>query len=226
LGNLNVSLEKKIHEHEQVIKENDMKKTEKGKQFNDILDEYKKTFDEFQEENMKLLNRLKSSETELKEKEISYINQIERIKQETKNEVSQLTDREIKLNKRVKEYEILLYKMDLENQNFKEHIRILNKKLGCTNMSINKLNVTNEIKNIHNLFQAEERDGDGLVSPGDTLMTNNSNFNFNFDTINTCNNARINTISSVDSDVYRSDKNDNEHVNFYPKITENKNIDM
>ena len=145
---VNLSMDEKIKNLENFYK---MKNKEKSSNFQNILSEYKSTFDSLENEIKRLHSEMKHSEN--LHKEI-----IEDIQKSHKNLMENYSGKEIIQNKKLKEYEILFHKLDLENRNYRESIRALNKKFnfsGCEKDLIDlilpkKIDLINEITTIEN----------------------------------------------------------------------------
>lgn len=117
---LNKTLEQTINELTMKIGSQQKGFNVKCDQFNSILTEYKGIFEELKIEKLSLETQLSKSIkdiNEIKSNNEKLINQLENLKEEHKKcEI---------LSKKLKDYELLLYKIDLENQTFKQEIKNL-----------------------------------------------------------------------------------------------------
>ena len=139
-----------IATYEETIEKMKIKMKEKENEFKintekyvTIINEYKTIYEEMKVDKVSLEKQIEKAiqkVNEIKEKNRSLCKEIERYKEST-----------IKcenLNKKCKEYQILLYKLDLENQLYKEHLKK------------NNININNIANNItyNNSVDIEEKD--------------------------------------------------------------------
>ena len=148
---LNNSLEETIKELNLKIENQEKNFNKKCENFNNILNEYKNIFEELKSEKETLEDKLKQA--------FNDINNCKELIQNYQFEINKLKSNKIALdilNKKIKSYEILMYKLDLENQNFKKDILnyrnqiayITNSQTNEENFPIQKINLNQELDNI------------------------------------------------------------------------------
>ena len=151
---LNNTLEETIKELNLKINDQQKNFNNKYEQFNNILNEYKRVFEELKLEKLSAENKVKEV--------LNDINQYKDINQKLQIEISKLKSEKIALetlNNKIKSYEVLMYKLDLENQSFKQDIvNYRNQIASINNQSIDdfpiqKINLNNEIDNIDKNYQ-------------------------------------------------------------------------
>ena len=128
----------------------------KCENFNNILNEYKNIFEELKSEKETLEDKLKQA--------FNDINNYKELIQNYQFEINKLKSNKISLdilNKKIKSYEILMYKLDLENQSFKKDILnyrnqiayITNSQTNEENFPIQKINLNQELDNIEKNYE-------------------------------------------------------------------------
>ena len=148
---LNNSLEETIKELNLKIENQEKNFNKKCENFNNILNEYKNIFEELKSEKETLEDKLKQA--------FNDINNCKELIQNYQFEINKLKSNKISLdilNKKIKSYEILMYKLDLENQSFKKDILnyrnqiayITNSQTNEENFPIQKINLNQELDNI------------------------------------------------------------------------------
>ena len=148
---LNNSLEATIKELNLKIENQEKNFNKKCENFNNILNEYKNIFEELKSEKETLEDKLKQA--------FNDINNCKELIQNYQIEINKLKSNKIALdilNKKIKSYEILMYKLDLENQSFKKDILnyrnqiayITNSQTNEENFPIQKINLNQELDNI------------------------------------------------------------------------------
>ena len=148
---LNNSLEATIKELNLKIENQEKNFNKKCENFNNILNEYKNIFEELKSEKETLEDKLKQA--------FNDINNCKELIQNYQFEINKLKSNKIALdilNKKIKSYEILMYKLDLENQSFKKDILnyrnqiayITNSQTNEENFPIQKINLNQELDNI------------------------------------------------------------------------------
>ena len=151
---LNNTLEETIKELNLKINDQQKNFNNKYEQFNNILNEYKRVFEELKLEKLSAENKVKEV--------LNDINQYKDINQKLQIEINKLKSDKIALetlNNKIKSYEVLMYKLDLENQSFKQDIvNYRNQIASINNQSIDdfpiqKINLNNEIDNIDKNYQ-------------------------------------------------------------------------
>ena len=151
---LNNTLEETIKELNLKINDQQKNFNNKYEQFNNILNEYKRVFEELKLEKLSAENKVKEV--------LNDINQYKDINQKLQIEINKLKSEKItleNLNNKIKSYEVLMYKLDLENQSFKQDIvNYRNQIASINNQSIDdfpiqKINLNNEIDNIDKNYQ-------------------------------------------------------------------------
>ena len=158
---LNKTLEQTVNELNSKISTQQKTFNTKCDQFSNVLNEYKNIFEELKIEKLSLETQLSKSVKELNEaksKNEILSKQIDSLKQDQQNSQS--------LNKKLKEYELLLYKIDLENQTFKQEIKNLHNKynIPLTNSEtidntsgipvIKKIDLNSELNTIENDYKS------------------------------------------------------------------------
>lgn len=158
---LNKTLEQTVNELNSKISTQQKTFNTKCEQFSNVLNEYKNIFEELKIEKLSLETQLSKSVkelTEAKSKNEILSKQIDSLKQDQQNSQS--------LNKKLKEYELLLYKIDLENQTFKQEIKNLHNKynIPLTNSEtidnssgipvIKKIDLNSELNTIENDYKS------------------------------------------------------------------------
>ena len=158
---LNKTLEQTVNELNSKISTQQKTFNTKCDQFSNVLNEYKNIFEELKIEKLSLETQLSKSVkelTEAKSKNEILSKQIDSLKQDQQNSQS--------LNKKLKEYELLLYKIDLENQTFKQEIKNLHNKynIPLTNSEtidntsgipvIKKIDLNSELNTIENDYKS------------------------------------------------------------------------
>ena len=153
---LNNSLEETIKELNLKIENQEKNFNKKCENFNNILNEYKNIFEELKSEKETLEDKLKQA--------FNDINNCKELIQNYQIEINKLKSNKIALdilNKKIKSYEILMYKLDLENQNFKKDILnyrnqiayITNSQTNEENFPIQKINLNQELDNIEKNYE-------------------------------------------------------------------------
>jgi chromosome segregation ATPase len=170
---LNNTLEETIKELNLKIGNQNQNFNIKCEQFNNILNEYKNIFEELKLEKLAIENKFKDA--------INKINDYKEINQSLQIEINKLKSDKIALdilNNKLKSYEVLMYKLDLENQSFKQDIvnyrnqiaSITNSQSFDDNYPIKKINLNNEIDNIDKNYQTIQ------VSTSQNLFAEKDNF--------------------------------------------------
>ena len=153
---LNNSLEETIKELNLKIENQEKNFNKKCENFNNILNEYKNIFEELKSEKETLEDKLKQA--------FNDINNYKELIQNYQFEINKLKSNKISLdilNKKIKSYEILMYKLDLENQSFKKDILnyrnqiayITNSQTNEENFPIQKINLNQELDNIEKNYE-------------------------------------------------------------------------
>ena len=153
---LNNSLEETIKELNLKIENQEKNFNKKCENFNNILNEYKNIFEELKSEKETLEDKLKQA--------FNDINNCKELIQNYQFEINKLKSNKIALdilNKKIKSYEILMYKLDLENQSFKKDILnyrnqiayITNSQTNEENFPIQKINLNQELDNIEKNYE-------------------------------------------------------------------------
>ena len=158
---LNKTLEQTVNELNSKISTQQKTFNIKCEQFSNVLNEYKNIFEELKIEKLSLETQLSKSIkelTEMKSKNEMLSKQIDSLKQDQQNSQN--------LNKKLKKYELLLYKIDLENQTFKQEIKNLHNKYNIPlsnsdtidNSSgipvIKKIDLNSELNTIENDYKS------------------------------------------------------------------------
>ena len=170
---LNNSLEETIKELNLKIENQEKNFNKKCENFNNILNEYKNIFEELKLEKLAIENKFKDA--------INKINEYKEINQNLQIEINKLKSDKLALdilNNKLKSYEVLMYKLDLENQSFKQDIvnyrnqiaSITNSQSFDDNYPIKKINLNNEIDNIDKNYQTIQ------VSTSQNLFAEKDNF--------------------------------------------------
>jgi DNA repair exonuclease SbcCD ATPase subunit len=146
LNSINKSLENKVKQFESEIKNFKNIQTERDNEFEKIILEYKENFEKLGREFQILQNNSSRKEKEFLDTE-----------KKLNNEINSLKEKEIFLNKKLKEFEVLIYKQNLENQNLRDGLRNFNSKTAVESLadtlqslSTTKIDVENELKTIDN----------------------------------------------------------------------------
>ncbi len=156
---LNNSLEETIKELNLKLENQEKNFNKKCENFNNILNEYKNIFEELKSEKETLENKLKQA--------FNDINNCKELIQNYQFEINKLKSNKIALdilNKKIKSYEILMYKLDLENQSFKKDILnyrnqiayITNSQTNEENFPIQKINLNQELDNIDKNYETNK----------------------------------------------------------------------
>jgi hypothetical protein len=128
----------------------------KCNQFNRILNEYKNIIDKLKNEKITLDYKLNES--------LKQLNDYKEINEKILFENNKLNADKIALkvlNRKLKSYQILMYKLDLENQTFQKDIinyrnyisKITNTETNENNFPYQKINLNEELNNIDNTYQ-------------------------------------------------------------------------
>ena len=171
---LNNSLEETIKELNLKIENQEKNFNKKCENFNNILNEYKNIFEELKLEKETLENKLKQT--------FDDINNYKELIQNYQFEINTLKSNKIALdilNKKIKSYEILMYKLDLENQSFKKDILnyrnqiayITNSQTNEENFPIQKINLNQELDNIEKNYETNK------ISSSENIYTESENSN-------------------------------------------------
>ena len=171
---LNNSLEETIKELNLKIENQEKNFNKKCENFNNILNEYKNIFEELKSKKETLENKLKQA--------FNDINNCKELIQNYQFEINKLKSNKIALdilNKKIKSYEILMYKLDLENQSFKKDILnyrnqiayITNSQTNEENFPIQKINLNQELDNIEKNYETNK------ISSSENIYTESENTN-------------------------------------------------
>ena len=171
---LNNSLEETIKELNLKIENQEKNFNKKCENFNNILNEYKNIFEELKSKKETLENKLKQA--------FNDINNCKELIQNYQFEINKLKSNKIALdilNKKIKSYEILMYKLDLENQSFKKDILnyrnqiayITNSQTNEENFPIQKINLNQELDNIEKNYETNK------ISSSENIYTESENSN-------------------------------------------------
>ena len=144
----------------------------KCNQFNRILNEYKNIIDKLKNEKITLDYKLNES--------LKQLNEYKEINEKILFENNKLNADKIALkvlNRKLKSYQILMYKLDLENQNFKKDIinyrnyisKITNTEINENNFPYQKINLNEELSIIDNTYQIN------TISSSQNLNSENEN---------------------------------------------------
>ena len=172
---LNNSLEETIKELNLKIENQEKNFNKKCENFNNILNEYKNIFEELKSKKETLENKLKQT--------FDDINNYKELIQNYQFEINTLKSNKIALdilNKKIKSYEILMYKLDLENQSFKKDILnyrnqiayITNSQTNEENFPIQKINLNQELDNIEKNYETNK------ISSSENIYTESENSNW------------------------------------------------
>ena len=158
---LNHTLEQTISELNTKLSNQQINFDSKCDKFSNILTEYKSVFETLKQEKASQDNELNHV--------IDELNQLKTENEQLNNDNNMLKKERTKyylLQKKVKEYELLLYKIDLENQTFRQELKKYqqsNMIRGNTNISynqhadnidvINKIDLNNELNTIDNNYK-------------------------------------------------------------------------
>lgn len=144
LSTINKSLDSKVKQLECEISNLQKNQNESEKKLEKIILDYKENFDKLGKELQMLQNKLTKNEKELLDNE-----------KKLNNEISLLKEKELLLNKKLKEFEVLIYKQNLENQNLRDSIRNFNNKSSVESLTdtlqslkSTKIDVENELRTI------------------------------------------------------------------------------
>jgi len=190
---LNKTLEKTITDLTNKINE---KINENQIQMNNIINNNNKNIENINIEKLELENKIK----ELYNENNEYKNKINEIENENMNLKKNMKNNEM-LNKKLKNYEILMYKLDLENQNYKQTIKNYQNKLSTITgesidnmIPINKIDINNELNTIENEYRTKTIDNTNNSINNFNSYMNNDNFNNNYSNYN--NNFNNNMLNS------------------------------
>lgn len=146
LSTINKSLDSKVKQLECEILNLQKNKNENEKELEKIILDYKENFEKLGKEFQMLQNKLTKNEKESLDNE-----------KKLNNEISLLKEKELYLNKKLKEFEVLIYKQNLENQNLRDSIRNFNNKSSVESLTdtlqslkSTKIDVENELRTIDN----------------------------------------------------------------------------
>ena len=158
---LNHTLEQTISELNIKLSNQQINFDSKCDKFSNILTEYKSVFEALKQEKASQDNELNNI--------INELNQLKTENEHLRNDNSALKKEKMKyhsLQKKVKEYELLLYKIDLENQTFRQELKKyqkFNATRGKSNITynqqtdnidaINKIDLNNELNTIDNNYK-------------------------------------------------------------------------
>lgn len=153
---LNKTLEQTISELKNKINTEKKSYNQKNDKLSSTINKYKNIIEEMKKEKEIVLNNL------LKEKN-KINNENEKLLKELKN-MRQIEDLNKQMKYKIKKYEVLLYKMDLENQGYKDEIQKYQNQLSTlTGQTINfipiyKIDLNNELESIEGNIDNIEND--------------------------------------------------------------------
>ena len=211
-----------------------------------VLEELNKTFEQTVSE---LKNKIEKQKIEQKERNEQYeimINKYKKIANEAKNEKEQiknenksykkLIENNKKLISKIKKYEVLLYKMDLENQGYKDEIQKYQNQLATVTgqnfnfVPIYKIDLNSELETIEdknkndNIKEETKLTTENINTEEYILTTNNENENNEDEKSAEDNNEEIEIETNTNEnniDNENNDDNDNENENSKEEYEEN-----
>ena len=211
-----------------------------------VLEELNKTFEQTVSE---LKNKIEKQKIEQKERNEQYeimINKYKKIANEAKNEKEQiknenksykkLIENNKKLISKIKKYEVLLYKMDLENQGYKDEIQKYQNQLATVTgqnfnfVPIYKIDLNSELETIEdknkndNIKEETKLTTENNNTEEYILTTNNENENNEDEKSAEDNNEEIEIETNTNEnniDNENNDDNDNENENSKEEYEEN-----
>ena len=224
---LNKTLDQTISELKNKINNDKISFNKKCEEFTSLLNKYKNIIEEFKKEKQKKeneINNLLHDKNEMnseKEKLISEINKLKILEENNK-----------KLKTKIKKYEVLLYKMDLENQGYKDEIQKYQNQLSTvTGQNINfipiyKIDLNSELENIdgnneeNNEVDNEDNNEDNNNNK-ETIDNNESNY-INEDEKFKTSGQQINT-EFVNENENDNDNDNDDNVNYEENNSEDNN---
>ena len=211
-----------------------------------VLEELNKTFEQTVSE---LKNKIEKQKIEQKERNEQYeimINKYKKIANEAKNEKEQiknenksykkLIENNKKLISKIKKYEVLLYKMDLENQGYKDEIQKYQNQLATVTgqnfnfVPIYKIDLNSELETIEdknkndNIKEETKLTTENNNTEEYILTTNNENENNEDEKSAEDNNEEIEIETNTNEnniDNENNDDNDNDNENSKEEYEEN-----
>ena len=154
---LNKTLEQTIIELRNKINSDKIDYNKKFDQYSSSINKYKNLFNELQKEkqnNQNILNSIISDKNEINNEKDALILEIKKLKEnQTQNNI---------LSTKLKKYELLMFKMDLENQGYKDEIQKYQKQiLALSGENINflpleKIDLNAELETIENNLKIAE----------------------------------------------------------------------
>ena len=231
---LNKTLDQTISELKSKINNDKISFNKKCEEFTSLLNKYKNIIEELKKEKQKKENEInnllhdKNETNSEKEKLVNEINKLKIIEENNK-----------KLNTKIKKYEVLLYKMDLENQGYKDEIQKYQNQLSAvTGQNINfipiyKIDLNSELENIDGNNDEKNNFNDEENNEADNEDNNEDNNNKNKETIDNNESNYINedekfktSEQQINTEYVNENDNDNDNddnVNYEENNSEDNN---
>ena len=174
---LNKTLEKTISELKNKINNDKLFYNQKNEKLSSSINKYKNIIEEIKSEKEKEINILIKEKNELYKEKENIINEL--------NNKKKFEELNKQLKHKMKKYEVLLYKMDLENQGYKDEIQKYQNQLSTlTGQTINfipiyKIDLNTELDSIQNLKENNDNifNEENINKEEDNIETNNDNKN-------------------------------------------------
>ena len=172
---LNKTLEKTISELKNKINNDKLFYNQKNEKLSSSINKYKNIIEEIKSEKEKEINILIKEKNELYKEKENIINEL--------NNKKKFEELNKQLKHKMKKYEVLLYKMDLENQGYKDEIQKYQNQLSTlTGQTINfipiyKIDLNTELDSIQNLKENNDNifNEENINKEEDNIETNNDN---------------------------------------------------
>ena len=145
---LNKTLEKTVSELKNKINNDKIFYNQKNEKLSSSINKYKNIIEEIKSEKEKEINILIKEKTEIYNEKENILNEL--------NKTKKIEELNKQLKHKMKKYEVLLYKMDLENQGYKDEIQKYQNQLSTlTGQTINfipiyKIDLNTELDSIQN----------------------------------------------------------------------------
>ena len=204
---LNKTLEQTILELKTIINNDKISYNQKNEQFTSSLNKYKSIIEEMKNEKEIIINNLTKEKNDINNQKDELINEL--------NNFKKFEEINKQLKHKIKKYEILLYKMDLENQGYKDEIQKYQNQLSTlTGQTINfipiyKIDLNTELESIEGNDGNDDNDGND----------NSKDENIETNIVNNLNNDRY--INSEDINYQSNDEKNDNNENY-----ENNNDDV
>ena len=174
---LNKTLEKTVSELKNKINNDKIFYNQKNEKLSSSINKYKNIIEEIKSVKEKEINILLKEKNELYNEKENIINEL--------NNKKKFEELNKQLKHKMKKYEVLLYKMDLENQGYKDEIQKYQNQLSTlTGQAINfipiyKIDLNTELDSIQNLKENNDNisNEENINKEEENIETNNDNKN-------------------------------------------------